>query len=273
MADPDLVAAGYDALYGAYPHSPTLQRIWRERVQGSTESEHLDQISFVTLAELRQLADELTISPGATLLDLGCGTGGPGLWIAAHARARMIGVDISPVAVAQATARAEKLGLGGSSTFRIASLEQTGLDDRVADAVVSVDALQYAPNKLAALREAARLLRPGGRIGLTAFELDPERAASLPVYGTDPAPDLRPLLEQAGFTVETYEETGGWLERVTTAFEAVLEAREQLADELGRDAVRVLISEAQVALAARAYRRRVLATALRTGAGPSDRRR
>jgi ubiquinone/menaquinone biosynthesis C-methylase UbiE len=269
---PDLVAAGYDALYSAYPHSPTLQRIWREGVQGSSDSEHLDQISFVTIAELRQLADELTISPATTLVDLGCGTGGPGLWIAAHARARMIGVDISPVAVAGATERAEKLGLGGSATFHVASLEQTGLDEGVADAVVSIDALQYAPNKLAALREAARLLRPGGRIALTAFELDPQCAASLPVYGTDPASDLRPLLEQAGFTVENYEETGSWLERVTTTFETVLEARDQLAAELGHDAARVLISEAYVALTARAYKRRVLASALRTGAGPSGSR-
>jgi ubiquinone/menaquinone biosynthesis C-methylase UbiE len=177
MADSELVAAGYDALYRAYPHSPTLKRIWRERVQGSSESEHLDQISFVTLAELRQLADELKISPPATLVDLGCGSGGPGLRIAARAGARMIGVDISPVAVAQVSERAEGLGLGVSAAFRVAHLERTGLDDDVADAIVSIDALQYAPDKLATLREAARLLRPGGRIALTAFELDPARAA------------------------------------------------------------------------------------------------
>jgi hypothetical protein len=52
----------------------------------------------------------------------------------------------------------------------------------------------------------------------------------------------------------------------------VLEARDQLAAELGHDAARVLISEAYVALTARAYKRRVLASALRTGAGPSGSR-
>jgi cyclopropane fatty-acyl-phospholipid synthase-like methyltransferase len=268
MADAELVAAGYDALYSAYPHSPTLQRIWREGVQGS-ESQHLDHLGFVTIAELRALARELRISPSATLVDLGCGAGGPGLWIAARAGAQMIGIDISAVAVAQAAARAKALGLSASATFRVADLEQTGLDDGIADAIVSIDALQYAPDKLAALQEAARLLRPGARLALTTFELDPQRAASLPVYGTDPVSDLRPLLEQAGFTVETYEEASGWLARVASTFAAVLDARAQLVDELGAETAGALTWEAEAHLKAHIYRRRVLASALRTGAGAS----
>jgi ubiquinone/menaquinone biosynthesis C-methylase UbiE len=104
----------------------------------------------------------------------------------------MIGVDISPVAVAGATERAEKLGLGGSATFHVASLEQTGLDEGVADAVVSIDALQYAPNKLAALREAARLLRPGGRIALTAFSSIPSALHRYPSTGQTQRPTCVP---------------------------------------------------------------------------------
>ncbi len=262
-ADADLVAGGYDAVYGAYPNSPTLRRIWREGLGASFQAEHLDQLSFVTPAELGRLEDELALEPGATLLDLGCGTGGPGLWMAARAEVHLIGVDVSPVAVAHATERADRLGLGASAAFRVASLERTDLENEMADAALSIDALQYVADKLGALREAARLLRPAGRIALTAFELDPERAASLPIYGSDPAPDLRPLLEQAGFEVETYAETDGWLDRVTRTFEAVREARDQLAAELGPTAIAALLSEAQVALEARPYRRRVLATGRR----------
>ena len=263
MADPDLVAAGYDAVYAAYPHSPTLQRIWHERAQGPDASARLDQLSFVTVAELRRLTDELALPPGATLLDLGCGSGGPGLWIAGHAEARLLGVDISPVAVAQAAERAETLGLRGSATFSAASLEQTALDDGIADAAVSIDVLQYVPDKLAAMRETARLLRPPGRITLTAFELDPDGASSLPVFGIDPVADLRIPLKDAGFTIETYEETSGWRTRVTRTFEAVLAAHDQLAVELGPIATQALVSEADVALKTTAYRRRVLATARR----------
>jgi ubiquinone/menaquinone biosynthesis C-methylase UbiE len=158
------IAAGYDALYEACPGSPTLERIWREGTQDST-NEQLDQISFVTVAELRRLVDGLAIGRGATLLDLGCGTGGPGLYVAAATEANLIGLDISCVAVARASERAERTG--NPARFRIASLEQTGLDENIADAAISIDALQYAPSKLAALREVARVLHAGARIGFT----------------------------------------------------------------------------------------------------------
>jgi SAM-dependent methyltransferase len=259
-ADAELIAAGYDALYEAYPGSPTLERIWREGTQDST-NEQLDQISFVTVAELRRLVDGLAIGPGATLLDLGCGMGGPGLYVAAATQANLIGIDISSVAVARASERAETTG--NPARFRIASLEQTGLDENIADAAISIDALQYAPSKRAALREVARVLHPGARIGFTTFELDPERASPLPVYGEDPVDDLRPLLEQAGFSVEIYAETSGWHGRVTRIFDAVQAAQHQLVIELGSAAAAALVSEANVALKANIYRRRVLAVAQR----------
>jgi SAM-dependent methyltransferase len=259
--DAELVAAGYDAVYRAYPGSPTLRRIWRE---GTGEPEQLDQISFVTIAELRRLIELLPISPGATLLDLGCGTGGPGLWLAGQCGAQLIGVDISAVAIAVATERAQRQHPGDSASFRVARLDRIGLADQTVDCAISIDALQYAPDKLAVLREAARLLRPGGQLGLTTFELDPTRAAGIPIYGTDPVPDLRPLLEQAGFVVESYTEATGWEERITRTFESVLAEQHQLSAELGADAAGALIAEAHLALNARIYRRRILATATRT---------
>jgi ubiquinone/menaquinone biosynthesis C-methylase UbiE len=261
MTDAELIVAGYDAVYRAYPGSPTLERIWREGTHQSG-SEDLQQISFITAAELRQISDGLAIPHGATLLDLGCGTGGPGLWIAAQSGAHLLGLDISRVAVERAAERAERLG--SAALFRVGRLERTGLDDESVDAAISIDALQYAPDKAAVLREAARVLRPGARVGLTTFELDPERAAPLPIYGSDPAPDLRPMFERAGFAIEYYAETAGWRERVTRIFEAVLAARDKLAAELGPAASTALVSEANVALSARIYTRRVLAIARRS---------
>jgi len=57
-----------------------------------------------------QVAD---LAPGQTLVDLGCGRGGPGLWLAREAGALLIGVDFSPVAADQATHRAVLFGLTG----------------------------------------------------------------------------------------------------------------------------------------------------------------
>jgi SAM-dependent methyltransferase len=56
----------------------------------------------------------------------------------------------------------------------------TGLADAAADGAISVDALQYAPDKRAGLKEAARILRPGGRLVFTAFEVEPQRGVHLP---------------------------------------------------------------------------------------------
>jgi len=63
-------------------------------------------ISFLTFQDLRNLAAELKLSPGASLADVACGMGGPGLWIAKETGANLRGVDFSQVAVSQAEKRA-----------------------------------------------------------------------------------------------------------------------------------------------------------------------
>ena len=54
---------------------------------------------------------------------------------------------------------------------------------------MTIEAFQYAPNKRAALAELFTLLKPGARIALVCFEVDPAKVAGLPVLGVDPIPD------------------------------------------------------------------------------------
>lgn len=61
--------------------------------------------SFVPLAGLEALAASLAMQPGQTLVDLGCGQGGPGLWLADRAGAHLVGVDHSGAATAEASRR------------------------------------------------------------------------------------------------------------------------------------------------------------------------
>lgn len=61
---------------------------------------------YITRSELSAVADALRIAPGAKMADLGCGRGGPGLWIATTTGATMVGIDFSEVALEQARARA-----------------------------------------------------------------------------------------------------------------------------------------------------------------------
>jgi ubiquinone/menaquinone biosynthesis C-methylase UbiE len=259
VTDSSIVAQGYDAVYEAMPRSPTLLRIWKELVAGDDYPDDFSHISFVRLRDLRELAQALRLSRGSGFSDVACGMGGPALWIARETGAQLSGVDFSRVAVAQAEKRAEALGLASSARFSVGSFAETGLETGSMDAAMSVDALQYAPDKRAAVREFARIIRPGGRLAFFAFELHPERAHGLPVVGDDPVDDYRPLLEENGFRVLQYDETPSWHERLIGAYRAVIDAQQALRREMGEAATAAMVSEMTVTLERDIYSGRVFA--------------
>jgi ubiquinone/menaquinone biosynthesis C-methylase UbiE len=251
-ATDDPVASGYDAFYAAWGTSETLRSLWRDDVTGRDFPDEYAHISFLRLADLRALVAGLDLDAGRHLVDLACGAGGPGLWAAATTGARLTGVDLSSVAVQVAASRAAGLGLGDRAEFRRGSFESTGLDDAAADAVMTIDALQYAPDKRAALGEMARILRPGGMLGIVTFELDAAHVAGLGVWD-DAVADHRPLLDDAGFDVIEHRELDGWREAVTTAFTHVLERQDALVAELGEAAATALALEAATTLQVEPY--------------------
>lgn len=258
------VRDGYEAVYDALDRGPTFNRIWRENAYLGDFPVEFAHIGFLTLSEAARLADLLRLESGHVLADLACGAGGPGLWMAQQSGATLIGVDPATAGLAAARARAERVGLAGIAEFRQGTFEQTGLDDASADAVMTIEAFQYAPDKRVALAEFARIVKPGGRVGVVCFEVDPARALGLPVLGVDPILDYTPLLAAAGFTVDAYEETPGWADRVYTTFGAVVDASEALHAEMGERAATGALSEAMLTVAMRPYPRRVLIVAHRT---------
>ena len=257
------IAAGYDAVYAAMPNSPTLAGIWREHVLGADYPAGFEHISFATLAELRTIASKLQLDAGSTFVDLACGMGGPGLWVARETGAALTGIDLSLIAVAGARERAARLGLANIARFSGGTFAQTGLSDAAFDGAMSVDALQYAPDKQAALDEVARIIRRGGRLVFACFEFDAERVAGLPVLGTDPVGDYRPLLARAGFEVSSYSETPDWRARLTDAYQGVVDAKTSLTDEMGDVAYSSLLGEVAVTLQIQPYKSRVLVSAIK----------
>jgi ubiquinone/menaquinone biosynthesis C-methylase UbiE len=246
------IVSGYDTFYEAWGASPTLDAIWREHVTGADFPRDFDHISFLSLAELAKLTSGLRLSPGERLVDLACGAGGPGLWAAAQTGARLIGVDVSPVAVRQATARAAALG-ASTAEFRTGTFAETGLDSAGADAVMTVDALQYAPDKTEALAEVARILRPGGRFSFVTFELEAAHVEGRGVW-EDAVGDFRPVLEATGFAVVAYEQVDGWRRAVTGAYAAIVDQQRKLASELGEAAAGAIVMEATITIELDPYR-------------------
>jgi SAM-dependent methyltransferase len=260
--DVELVSAACDAVYEGLTHSPTFERIWRTLACGDAYPWEFGHISFLTHAEMEHLSYGLRLGRDGRLVDLACGMGGPGLWIAREAGALLTGVDISAVAVREAARRADMVGMGPRSSFSLGSFTQIPLESSSFDGATTVDAFQYAPDKAIACSEVARVLRPGGRFAFTAFEVDPEKVAGLPVLGTDPVADLRIPLEAAGFRVEVYEETDGWRDRLTAAYSAVLAGSDALTSEMGEAAFAAMRSEMMLTLEVDPYPRRVLCIAV-----------
>jgi SAM-dependent methyltransferase len=153
----------FEATY-ARAASPIEERVWRAAF-GDEYPEGIDPYSFLSRSELARFVDDLRVGPGNTLVDLGRGRGGAGLWVAAATGSDLVGIDIAENALVAARTRAA--AMGSRATFSRGEFEATGLDDNVADAIMSVDALLFTPDKAAALREVRRVTRPGGRLVLT----------------------------------------------------------------------------------------------------------
>jgi SAM-dependent methyltransferase len=254
---------GYDAVHSGQPKSPTLMRIWREHAMGEDFPEEFWHISFLSVPEAERVVADLQVGAGRSLADLGCGTGGPALYLARKAGVSVTGIDLSGLAVGIANERAAKLGMSEAARFQKGSFEDTGLPGGAFDGAVSFDAIMYTPDKQAAFAEAARVLKPGARFVYTAFELNPEGVAGQPVIGADPTDDFRPSMEAAGFTVVTYEETPGWKERLYGAYSAVQDQQEALRAEMGPVAVMAFLSEVTAVLERHMYKRRVYCVAQR----------
>ncbi|MFI9550586.1 methyltransferase domain-containing protein [Nonomuraea endophytica] len=112
------------------------------------------------------------LSAGDVVVDLGCGTGIDVLLAARQVgrSGRAVGVDMTPGLVELARGYARQAGTG-NVTFHCARIEQLPLPDRCADVVLANGTLSLSPDKPAALTQAARVLRPGGRLTLTDFIL------------------------------------------------------------------------------------------------------
>lgn len=258
----DLVSGGYEAFYSSWGKSPTLRQIWRQHVTGPDYPEEFAHISFLPLAQLKLLVAGLALSSDQLLVDLACGAGGPGLWAAKETGALLIGIDQSTMAIKKSSERMAPLGMSGKATFRQGTFDATGLDPASADAVMSVDALQYVADKTAALVEVARILRPGGRFAFVAFELDHDRVVGLPLW-QDAVSDYRPLLNAVGFDVNQYSQIPDWADHVSAGFGAILSQQDELQAELGDEATTALVMEAAVTTELTPYCGHVLAVATR----------
>ncbi|MGW5718620.1 GNAT family N-acetyltransferase [Amycolatopsis sp. NPDC003865] len=159
------------------------------------------------------------LRPGETVLDLGSG-GGLDVLLSARRvgpAGRAIGLDATEEMLTLARRHAEQAGVANAE-FVHGTIERIPLPDASVDVVISNCVIALSADKPAVFREIARVLRPGGRLGITdllaaATLTDAERAAGTAecLGGALTAEDYRALLRDAGLTgidVRTTHEVG-----------------------------------------------------------------
>lgn len=117
-----------------------------------------------TIADIHELLIErLDPQDGDAWLDLACGTGAMSER-AAGKGAAVTGVDLAPVLIDTAKERAEQQGL--NIDYRVGDCENLDLEDATFDVVSSTCGVMFAPDHEATAGELARVVKPGGRLGL-----------------------------------------------------------------------------------------------------------
>jgi ubiquinone/menaquinone biosynthesis C-methylase UbiE len=140
------------------------------------------------------------LRPGDAFLDVACGTGGLSL-PAARLGAKVLATDWSPAMVERLDARAGAEGLEAAAC--VMDCHALDLPDDEFDVTGSQFGVMLVPDQAGALREMARVTRPGGRVLLIAYG-DPDRfevlhafvaAAQVVVPEFEGPPEDAPLLE------------------------------------------------------------------------------
>jgi len=109
------------------------------------------------------LVEELGVTSGLRVLDLGCGDGTTAV-PAAQLGADVLGVDIASNLVAAGNARAQSLGLTNCTFQEGDASDLHELEDERFDLVVSIFGAMFAPKPFDVASEMVRVTRPGGRI-------------------------------------------------------------------------------------------------------------
>lgn len=119
------------------------------------------------LALTRRLGTALDLRPGMRVLDVASGMGTSAIELARSFGCSVLGVDYGAANVRAATQAAEAAGVGTLARFEVGDAERLPASDGSFDALVCECAFCTFPDKPTAAAEFARVLRPGGQVGLS----------------------------------------------------------------------------------------------------------
>jgi ubiquinone/menaquinone biosynthesis C-methylase UbiE len=171
---------------------------------GYWEDEH-DGASFQEAADAmtQQLIRRLEPQAGQRILDVGCGIGQPAFRLARSHQVDITGITVSRRQIERAGTSAADLGLQDRVRFEYADATKLPYVDGAFDAAWFFESMIHMPDKALALREVARVLRPGARLAIADMFHEPGKdwSAAHPIVTAITIDAYADLLEQAGFSL------------------------------------------------------------------------
>ena len=188
------------------------------------------------MALTRHLGDLMGLGPQDCVLDVAAGPGTSARFLAEQFGCEVVGIDYSSEMVTQANTLTLEAGLAERVRFEQADAEYLPFEAATFDAIICECAFCVFPNKTTSAREFVRVLRPGGRLGLS----DLTRAGPIPkelegllgwiacMADAQPIERYVAYLTQAGFQVDLTEDHDHVLEQMVDEIRSKLVGAELL---------------------------------------------
>ncbi len=208
------VADHYDELDEFY------RDVWGDHVHHGLWLTGRESHHTATLQLVRRVAERGCITAGTRVCDIGCGYGATARMLAAEYGARVTGVTVSTAQYEYAQRNPAE-----GVTIVLGDWLENGLEDEAYDVAIAIESSEHMPDIEGFFRQAARVLRPGGRLVVCAWLahaaatsvqrkllLEPAcregRMAQIGKFG-----EYRQMFEEAGFAVEREEDVSAEVKR------------------------------------------------------------
>lgn len=179
-----------------YDHAETVREYYNLcsefMVFGWSESLHFaplspnESLEESQIKHQRQIIESLELEPGMSVIDVGCGIGGPMRRVVREADVRVLGVNINEQQLERARSLHAEAGIGDMVDYLAASfMDMSAIADDTFDRGYAIESTCHAPDKVGAFAEIYRVLKPGalfwGQEMCLTDQFDPEDSRHLDI--------------------------------------------------------------------------------------------
>ena len=146
---------------------PFYEYLWHGKALGLHYGFWTDNVSNRTGAIVKEneiLADLAGIKQNDLVLDAGCGVGGSGIWLAKERGAKVVGLNIVDKQLIRGKDLVKKKDLAQKADFVKGDYQRLPFRNGVFDIFWSLESIEHATNLKDFMKDAFRVLKPGGKI-------------------------------------------------------------------------------------------------------------